>query len=64
MWTLEGFTIFDDDEAQVELLTAKVTVTAPGELSVYARAFSELAALAMTGDQARVLIESALIPLA
>ncbi|TYK43280.1 helix-turn-helix domain-containing protein [Actinomadura decatromicini] len=60
IWTLEGFTIFDDVEVQIELLTAKVTVSAPGELSVYARAFGELATLAVTGDQARALIEQAL----
>lgn len=60
MWTLEGFTIFDDRKAQVELLTAKVTVTAPGELALYSRAFDVLSGLAVYGQLARTLITSAI----
>ncbi|GAA2811207.1 hypothetical protein GCM10010441_39820 [Kitasatospora paracochleata] len=33
MWPMETFNIFDDAEAGVELLSAQVTVTAPGQVS-------------------------------
>lgn len=60
MWTLETFTLFDEERASVELLTAGITVTAPGELSMYARAFEEMTTLAVYGSQARGLISSAI----
>lgn len=56
MWPLEQFTVFDDTRIHVELLAAKVTVTAPGELDVYLRAWSRLAGLAVYGAAARALI--------
>jgi hypothetical protein len=42
-WPLEHVTVFDDNRIHVELLAAKVTVTAPGELDIYLRAFARLA---------------------
>jgi transcriptional regulator with XRE-family HTH domain len=42
LWTLEAFTIFDDSRVHVELLSAQVTVTAPSEITLYARAFDKL----------------------
>jgi transcriptional regulator with XRE-family HTH domain len=60
MWTLEAFTVFDDTRVHVETLTAQVTVTAPGEVIVYPRAFDQLARLAVYGAQARVLITDAI----
>lgn len=60
MWTLETFMLFDEERASVELLTAGITVTAPGELSMYARAFEEMTTLAVYGSQARGLISSAI----
>ncbi|MEU4170449.1 helix-turn-helix transcriptional regulator [Streptomyces sp. NPDC026665] len=60
MWTLETFTVFDDSRVVVELLTAAVTVTAPGEISQYARAFEEMASLAVYGADARSLVTGAL----
>ncbi|WP_245681666.1 helix-turn-helix domain-containing protein [Actinomadura kijaniata] len=59
MWALEGFTIYDHDQAQLELLGSRITVTMPGELRVYERAFDELSAMAVFGDRARALIEAA-----
>ncbi|MFJ6656023.1 DUF5753 domain-containing protein [Streptomyces sp. NPDC091377] len=56
MWPLEQFTVFDDARIHVELLAAKVTVTAPGELDIYLRAFTRLAELAVYGAEARALI--------
>ncbi len=55
--------LFDDRRVSVELLTAAVNVSAPGGIAVYAKAFSELAALAVYGPDARPLITSAIDPL-
>jgi len=60
MWTLEAFTVFDDARVHVELLSAQVTVTAPGEVVVYLRAFERLATLAVYGAEARALISDAI----
>lgn len=60
MWPLEQFTVFDDTRIHVELLAAKVTVTAPSELDVYLRAFARLAELAVYGAEARALIVKAI----
>lgn len=60
IWPQETFSIFDEDSVEVELLTARVMVTAPGELAQYEKAFGRLAELAVYGDRARKLITSAL----
>jgi hypothetical protein len=60
LWTLEAFTIFDDSRVHVELLSAHVTVTAPSEITLYARAFDKLAEQAVYGVQARALIMAAI----
>ncbi|NBM19590.1 helix-turn-helix transcriptional regulator [Streptomyces sp. GC420] len=60
MWPLEQFTVFDDSRIHVELLAAKVTVTAPGELDMYLRAFARLTELAVYGADARALIVKAI----
>lgn len=59
MWTLETFTCFDEERAHVELLSAQVTVTVPREVRLYLDAFDELAALAVSGDPARALVQAA-----
>jgi transcriptional regulator with XRE-family HTH domain len=56
MWTVEAFTVFDNARVHVELLSAQVTVTVPGEVVVYLRAFERLAGLAVYGAEARTLI--------
>jgi hypothetical protein len=63
MWTLESFLLFDDVRAHVELLTARITVTVPGELQGYVRAFETLARMAVYGDAARDLIRTAIATL-
>lgn len=63
MWTLESFNVFDDATVHVETLTAQVTVTAPGEIVVYLRAFDQLSKLAVYDADARALITSALAAL-
>ncbi|MDH2394091.1 helix-turn-helix transcriptional regulator [Streptomyces sp. HNM0663] len=60
MWTLEGFNIFDDQRVHVELLTAQVTLTAPGEVAMYVRAFAELREMAVYGADARACVSAAL----
>ena len=60
LWPLETFMIFDEAEVQVELLTAEVKVTTPSEIATYARAFGELADMAVVGKDARALITSAI----
>ena len=64
MWALESFTIFDDDRVHVELLSAQVTVTTPGEIALYLHAFAKLAELAVYGQAARALITTAVDALA
>ncbi|MFJ6987960.1 MULTISPECIES: DUF5753 domain-containing protein [unclassified Streptomyces] len=63
MWTLETFTLFDEERVHVELLTAAITVTAPGELAQYVRAFEEMTALAVYGADARSRISAAITAL-
>jgi hypothetical protein len=60
MWTLESFNVFDDARVHVETLTAVVTVTVPGEVVTYLRAFDRLASLAVYGSEARALITAAI----
>lgn len=60
MWPLETFSMFDDAQVEVELLTAQVNVTQPSEISMYAQAFGELSTMAAYGQNARVLIMKAL----
>ena len=60
MWTLEGFTIFDDARVHVDLLSAQVTVTAPSEVALYLQAFAKLAELAVYGAEARALMTAAI----
>lgn len=44
----------------IELLTAAVNVSAPSEIAVYAKAFSQLAEIAVYGSDARTLITEAI----
>ncbi|MEV0280028.1 helix-turn-helix transcriptional regulator [Streptomyces sp. NPDC050610] len=60
MWTLEAFNVFDDERVHVELLTAQVTLTAPGEVAMYVKAFVDLRELAVYGAEARKLVAAAL----
>ncbi|WP_308404717.1 Scr1 family TA system antitoxin-like transcriptional regulator [Streptomyces sp. XM4011] len=59
MWPVESFRLFDDDQVNVELVAAYLTVTQPNEVAAYARTFAALADLAVHGDAARQLIENA-----
>ncbi|MCF3136976.1 helix-turn-helix domain-containing protein [Streptomyces olivochromogenes] len=59
-WPVESFTIYDDAQVNVELVSAHLTVTQPGEITEYVKAFSELSAIAVYGAQARTLITAAI----
>lgn len=59
-WPTESFTIYDDAQVNVELVSAHLTVTSPGEIMEYARAFTELEELAVYGSTARALITAAI----
>lgn len=60
MWMIETFTVYDDEQAEAELLTARVNVTAPTDVRQYLRAFAEFHRLAVYGAGARALITSAI----
>jgi hypothetical protein len=59
-WPVESFTMYDDEQVNVELVSAHLTVTQPQEIAEYARAFMELSALAVYGAAARALITTAI----
>ncbi|MBP5906157.1 helix-turn-helix domain-containing protein [Streptomyces sp. LBUM 1478] len=60
MWPLEAFYIFDDAHTVVETLTAEINIRQPREIADYRRAFAELVKMAVYGDRARALINSAI----
>ncbi|MYT96428.1 MULTISPECIES: helix-turn-helix transcriptional regulator [unclassified Streptomyces] len=59
MWPLETFTIFDEEQVGVELLTAAITITTPSEIAQYLAAHEELSAGAAHGPAALRLIARA-----
>lgn len=58
-WPVESFTMYDESQVSVELVSAHLTVTQPREIKEYARAFGELAAVAVYGAAARSLLTAA-----
>ncbi|WP_329177785.1 helix-turn-helix domain-containing protein [Streptomyces sp. NBC_01477] len=60
MWPVESFTVFDDQRVDHEPLSASVKITAPDEVAVYLRAFTELHQHAVYGADARSLIVRAI----
>ncbi len=59
-WPVEDFWIYDNTQVNVELVSGYLTITQPGEVAMYAQAFSSLANLAVYGSAARSLITSAI----
>lgn len=55
-----GFLIFDDEMVQAETVSAELTVTEPQEIALYARRFALLRQSAVSGREARGLIQRAL----
>lgn len=62
-WPVEDFHIFDNLQANVELVSGFLTITHPREISMYAESFAALARLAVHGSHARRLISGALAEL-
>ncbi len=60
---VENFHLYDLARVEVELLAAQVNVTAPSEIKLYAKAFEDLAAMAVYGPAARALIAAAIAAL-
>ena len=54
----EDFWIFDNEQANVELISGYLTVTQPVEIAMYAEMFARLAEIAVYGRRARDLISS------
>ncbi|WP_329427979.1 helix-turn-helix domain-containing protein [Streptosporangium sp. NBC_01495] len=63
MWPPNGFWIFDEERVLVETLSAELAVTQPREIALYAKAFAELAELAVYGAATRRLITSVIAAL-
>lgn len=59
MHVTHNFSIFDSVQVNLELVSAAVTVTAPGEIARYEREFARLADMAVYGAKARELIRRA-----
>ncbi|MFD9592269.1 helix-turn-helix domain-containing protein [Kitasatospora sp. NPDC059973] len=59
-WPVESFTVYDDTQVNVELVSAHLTITQPAEISEYGQAFSDLARIAVYGADARSLIAGAI----
>jgi len=60
MWPIEAFSMFDDAQVVVELVSGRVTVTHPQEIAMYADVFAGLAEQAVYGPPARDLIADAI----
>lgn len=60
MWPVEDFWIFDDKQANVELISGWLTMTHHREVAMYADAFIRLTDLAAVGAEARRLIAAAI----
>jgi transcriptional regulator with XRE-family HTH domain len=63
-WPVEDFYIFDNSQANVELVSGFLTITQPREIAMYAENFGALAKIAVHGSHARRLITAALGALA
>ena len=55
-----GFWILDEALVQFDTYSAELSLVRPDEVALYGRAFERLAALAVYGSEARMLITRAL----
>jgi transcriptional regulator with XRE-family HTH domain len=60
LWPVESFFLYDDEQANVELISGHLTVTQPREIAMHAEVFAQLADLAVYGAAARSLITAAI----
>ncbi|MEV0117578.1 helix-turn-helix transcriptional regulator [Streptomyces sp. NPDC050844] len=63
MWPMPTFTIFDDTMVHADTLDAASTLTQPGQVELYARAFERFSQGAARGAAARSLVAGALASL-
>ncbi|MFB6817434.1 helix-turn-helix domain-containing protein [Streptomyces sp. NPDC056347] len=63
VWPMPTFTIFDDKRVHADTLDAASTLTQPGQVELYARAFERLSQQAARGAAARSLIADAVASL-
>lgn len=59
-WPEETFHVYDDQLVSVELVSAEVNVTQPGEIAQYLDTFERLRSMAVYGADARALIVKAI----
>ncbi|MET7328024.1 DUF5753 domain-containing protein [Nonomuraea sp. NPDC005650] len=59
-WPVENFYIFDDAQANVELVSGFLTITQPREIEMYAETFMRFHEIAVLGREARALIKRAM----
>lgn len=59
-WPRETFHVYDQRLVSVELVSARVRITQPSEIALYAKAFEELRQMAVYGADARALIVKAI----
>ncbi|SDH09052.1 Helix-turn-helix domain-containing protein [Sinosporangium album] len=59
-WPVESFYVFDNAQANVELVSGFLTITQPREIAMYVEAFMRLHEIAVFGRSARVLIKAAM----
>ncbi|MEY9845216.1 transcriptional regulator with XRE-family HTH domain [Streptacidiphilus sp. BW17] len=60
LWPVEDFWVFDQEQVNVELVSAFLTITQPHEVEMYSTTFQELSRMAVFGGNARKLIGAAI----
>jgi hypothetical protein len=60
MWPIEAFSMFDDEQVVVELVSGRLSITQPSEIAMYSDVFAALAKQAVYGAPARALIANAI----
>ncbi|WP_157246266.1 DUF5753 domain-containing protein [Nonomuraea typhae] len=59
-WPVENFYIFDEVQANVELVSGFLTITQPREIAMYVETFIRFHEIAVFGREARALIKAAM----
>ena len=62
-WPVEAFSIFDDAQVTVELVSGRLILTQPHEIAMYAEMFAGLAGRAVYGPPARKLVTNGIAAL-
>jgi transcriptional regulator with XRE-family HTH domain len=57
-WSCESFSIFDDAQVNVELISSYLTITQPREIAEYEKEFRALSGIAIRGPEARAFLAS------